>query len=183
MKNIWNNRNIILSVLAVIIGMIYITNLKSENERLRGYLPHKLIGDKISYFDLISTDAVEIDASTLNEKKDKISVIFIFFGSSCSSCNGMFPIWSRIGRLSGLEVYGIMFDSIENAVQFSDEKSVNFKLYTPQDLEKFRSEFHITFEQPQTILYKNREIIDLKLGQLDKEDFFQIQRLVRGEEK
>lgn len=186
MKTIWRNRNVILSILAVIIGIIYISNLRSENERLKAYLPHMLIGDKINYFDLVSTDAVEIDASVVNDKKDKISAIFLFFGSSCSSCSGMFPIWNRIGKLSGqsnLDVYGILLDSIENTIRFSEEMSVNFELYAPQDLKKIRSALKIKYEQPQTILYKNRQIIYLKLGQLDKEDFLHIQGLIKGEEK
>ena len=185
MKFIWKNRNIILTVLAVLVVFFYIDKLRSENERLRAYLPHKLIGEKITYFDLVGTDAAEIDAAAINEREDKVSVIFLFFGSSCSSCSGMLPLWNRIGKMASgynLLVFGVMLDSIGNTVAFSEEKTVHFNLYAPRDIEKIESAFHMKYQEPQTILYKNGEIVYLKLGRLDKADYLRISNIIKGEE-
>ena len=185
MKTIWKSRNIILAVLAVLMVFFYINKLRSENERLRAYLPHKLIGDKITYFDLVGTDAAEINAAAINETEDKISVIFLFFGSSCSSCSGMLPIFNRIGEMAAgynLAVFGVMLDSIENTVAFFEEKTVHFNLYAPRDIKKIESSFHVWYQEPQTILYKNGEIVYLKLGQLDKADYLRISNIIKGEE-
>lgn len=185
MKTIWKSRNIILAVLVVLVVFLYITKLKSENARLRSYLPHKLIGDKITYFDLVGTDAAEIDAEAINDTKDKTLVIFLFFGSSCSSCSGMLPMWNRTAKMAAehnLPVFGVMLDSIANTVAFSEEKTVKFNLYAPKDIKKMESTFQMKYQQPQTILYRGGEIVYLKLGQLDKADYLMISNIINGEE-
>lgn len=65
-----------MSIAAIILVFVYISKLKSENERMRAVLPHMPVGDNINYFDLISTDALEIDSTEFDG--NGIVAIFIF---------------------------------------------------------------------------------------------------------
>lgn len=184
-KKIWQHGNFILAILAALLTMLYIMHLREEIVRIKAHLPHKLIGDGIQYFDLISTDAEEINASVLNGEKDVISGIFIF-DNPCSTCSGMIPFWNRISKLAGnykLKTYGIVPDKIDKAVSLASEGIVNFDLYAPRDVKAFVNRFRMRFNTPQTILYKNGKVIYLKLGQFDAQSYFELANLIKGDKK
>ncbi len=180
-KKIWDYRNFILAILAILIVIFYINRLQTEIKILRANLPHKLIGEKIDYFDLLSTDAEEVTAAVLNTSRSGISALFIF-DRPCSKCSDMITIWNKINKFSKLgnfKAFGIVPDKIEKVVEFSEEGLAKFKLYAPRDLKKFLWMFSIRINLPQTILYKNGEIIYLKLGHLDGSDYLSISKLIK----
>ena len=90
-------------IVAIIAALIYIAVLSSDYKRLRSSLPHLLIGDKISYFDLKGVDTGDISADILNESEPGISVVFIF-DRPCTACSKNILFWNKLVA-AGKETY------------------------------------------------------------------------------
>jgi hypothetical protein len=101
-----------------------------------------------------------------NQNK-KIKLIFIFKSPS-SACNANLTAWKRLTQYfrEDIEIRGIILDGKIEAQRLIDEKSVNFQLYVPEDIETFKKKMHINMNMAQTILVSDNKIISIHLGTL-----------------
>lgn len=131
---------------------------------MRNSLPSLAIGEKIKYFDLISTDGNKIDLTNLNNKGPSVICIF---SRPCSPCDPNIEIWRSIKSIlkDKVKIYGIAITDLSEAKELLEKKYVNFKLYIPLDKDKFIKDFHIRSDYSQTILYDN-EVRALYFGTL-----------------
>jgi len=178
------NRTFILAIVALIVVALYIYKITNENIRLREAIPYLLIGEIIDYFDLKRADGVNVDSTYLNTTDDRLKVIFIF-ESPCSACNKNLTFWKRMvsqgKREKDIDVFGIIMGSSEELMNAANLNFANFDLYCPIDIEQFKKSLHLKINLPQTILYKNKQVIYIKLGMLLLSDFHEIKAKFKGD--
>jgi len=157
----------ILTVVVIIVAFFSIRAFLS-GKRDKDAIPYLVEGEKIHYFDLVSSANDKIDISSL--KKSGPSVIFIF-SRPCSPCDKNILYWRRMAEvLKGrAAVYGIVVGSLEEMKAFADKAKLNFGVYAPADLKAFVQGFRLKLSYSQTILYADKVKV-VKVGNLEGED-------------
>lgn len=172
-----------LYITVLIISLFFNIRLFQENKRLEKFIPFILPGEKISYFDLVDHEANKINETQL--KNSGLSVIFIF-KEPCSPCNENFQLWKRIAQLSKtkekVKFYGIILKDLNSMVNFYENSKVNFNLYVPEDIEKFRQKLRLRTNFAQTLLCKGNQVHLSAPGKLEGETFTKILRMINGRE-
>ncbi len=80
-------------------------------------------------------------------------------------------------------MYGIILDELSEMIALSQSFPLTFELYCPCDQNKFRRKFDTKYNLAQTILYKNNKIVYKKDGTLEMDDYFDIVKIIKGDEK
>jgi peroxiredoxin len=164
---------IVLGLMSVLVIAAYVIFMQAkENRYLRVNMPYLLPNEKITYFDIIGVDNERVDASTLS---GKLSVIFIF-KTPCSKCNENILFWSKIAKIldGKANVFGIVSTGYGEMADFSEKARLNFKLYTPDEPDKFKKHLKIRINIAQTILYYDKSVVMVKIGDLDADDYMGI---------
>jgi peroxiredoxin len=140
-----------LVALIVVLGFL-IFKLAEENRKIRSFLPFLIPGEKISYFDLIGENGENIDATLLDFQRP--SVIFIF-SRPCSPCEKNIAYWKKIFSIAKdkADFYGIVIDEPAAAFNFAHKANLKFKIYVPDDYQKFVDHLRLKTNFAQTILY------------------------------
>ncbi len=101
--------------------------------------------------------------------------MFFIFSRPCSPCNKNIVYWNKFAELlkEHVDCYGIVLNSLSEAYNFNEKRELKFKIYVPQNLDKFLKEMKLKLNFPQTILYTNR-VEMLKMGDLKPEDAVKI---------
>jgi hypothetical protein len=101
----------------------------------------------------------------------KIKLIFIF-KSPCSACNANLTAWKRLTQYfrEDIEIRGIILDGKMEAQRLLDERSVNFQLYVPENIESFKEKMNIRLNMAQTIIVSDNKIVSIRLGTLKYTD-------------
>lgn len=168
-------KNRTLIIVLVIAGILVLSGyaifkLYRMNQQAKANMPYLLIGEHVEYFDLLDEDANPISASTL--EKDRPSIILIF-SRPCSPCNKNIVYWRKIAEVleKDVDIYGIVLGSASEAFNFAEEAKLNFKIYVPEDLEKFIKKQRIMLNFGQTILYTADNGVNyLKMGPLEGDE-------------
>jgi len=169
---------VLLSMVIIILSIILYSTIKSRKE-LINELPSLRIGDTVDKVKLISeevTSIKEFKLSTLG-----MAAIFIF-SKPCTPCNKNIPFWRRISALKRAEVFGIIPDKVTGMVNLSGTLQVNFRLYCPENIERFEKKFRVKLDLAQTLLLERGKVIYIKLGQLTTQDYFEIAKKLNKEE-
>ena len=171
--------NIILILLATLILFGFaVFKLYQVNEQQKANLQSLVIGETIDYFDLISDDSSRLNSSVLDSSRP--ALIFIL-SRPCNPCQENFKYWRKIKEILGdrANCYGIILDDISSAFTFAQDAQLNFKLYVPLDINKFKEKLRIKLSLAQTILYTGGQVKFLKLGTLDGEEATEIINLTK----
>lgn len=174
---------VILSLIAiVIIGAFIIVKQANNIKTLRSSMTNLFPGEKVDYFDLIGTDNEKRDAATL--KTNDVSLIYIF-EQPCTPCNNNITMWKKIAGIleDKIKVYGVILNEIDEVVNLSEALSLNFELYSPVDIKKFKKKFRVTPEVSQTILLMQDNVTYCKTGELETNDYFDIVGRIKGDLK
>lgn len=167
--------SIFLSI--VIIAGLIIVKLLNLNNQLRSKIPYLLPNEKITYFTLLDKDAERIDASVLTGPKPSVIVIF---SRPCSKCSKSIFAWKKIAALvkDEVNVYGIVLDSLSAAFEFEETTNLNFKIYVPEDIPKFKAGLRVILNYSMTMVYLDG-VKSLKLGDLETVDAGRLIKLLR----
>ena len=160
----------------LIVSIFLNIKLFKENKFLKDSLPFLIAGEKISYFKLIDMDAKSIDVNELNSSQ--IALIFII-NESCIDCSGNLPLFNKMSRIltkDGIKVFGIIPDTPSKMVNFSENNKLDFKLYVPEDLAKFKKELRLKTTTDQIIFYYKEKVILNFSGRLDGNSYTGILR-------
>jgi hypothetical protein len=160
--------------LAIIILSGYtIFKLIRVNEQTRAKLPYLDIGEQIKYFDLIDEDSSRLDSTVINSGRP--AMIFIF-SRPCTPCQKNLGYWQKFKEIldGQMDFYGIALADASSTFNFAKQAKLNLKLYAPGDLNKFIQVFRIKLNLPQTIIYAQKEVKYLKLGDLEADEAVQI---------
>lgn len=162
----------------VIVAVFIIVMQARENRHLKENLPYLLPDESINYFELLSIDNERIDVNALSTKP---SIIFIF-KSPCNTCNRNIQFWRKIAKImeGKINIFGIVFSGYNQMVEFSDQSSINFKLYTPVDPQKFRHHLKLKLNIAQTIVYHKGSVQLLKMGELNGEDYLALLKYIKS---
>lgn len=159
---------LILSVVSIC-GFVSL-KFYQRGEVYKQQLPYMFEGEKITYFDLDGVDQSTVEASAINSgSKPKV---FFLFSRPCSPCNKNIVYWNKINEVlkDDADVYGIILDNLSQAYSFTEKKAANFKIYVPQDLERFLKAMRLKLTSSQTILYSKDGIKVIKMGDLNPSD-------------
>lgn len=161
--------------LVIIVSAFAILKLHKEKNVLKSQLPYLVKGETITYFDVIGTESNKVNAAKLNESY--ISLVFIF-EQPCSHCDLNLAIWNRIANIlkCNAAVFGIIPGEPAQMFELQEKARLNFKIFVPDDLPKFKEEMRIKTNMAQTILYVNKKVEFVKFGNLDGNDFTTIVR-------
>jgi hypothetical protein len=77
-------------------------------------------------------------------------------------------------------VYGIILDNIENSIKYSKEAKLNFNVYVPIEIEKFKKEMKLNTPYSQTIYYRGK-IQNIFIGEINSENVMEILDKVNNE--
>jgi peroxiredoxin len=168
---------IVLALASLLIVSVFL-NIKffRENKYLKNSLPFLIVGEKISYFNLIGKDAKSINVDELN--KARIALIFII-NESCFNCSGNLPLFNKMSRIlkkDGVKVFGIIPDDPSKMFQFSENNKLDFKLYTPEEPDKFKRVLRLKAPTDQILLYYKRKVVLTFSGILDGKSYTGILR-------
>lgn len=170
----------VICLSVVLVSGFLIFRLLQINTQLRTKIPYLLPDEKIEYFDLIDKDAKKIDSTVLSTASTaKPSLIFIF-SRPCSKCNKNIYLWQKIAEISKgrINVYGIVLDSLGAAFDFEESANLNFKIFVPEDITKFKNSLRIVFNFSMSILYDNG-VKYMQLGELQSDDAVEIIKLIK----
>lgn len=134
---------------------------------------------KIEYFDLIGTNNDQVNALELS--KSPINIIFIF-KQPCAPCNQNLTMWRRISKIvenKNVNVYGIWLGRQRDMFEFQETtRDLEFTVYSPLDLYKFKRSLVLKYNYAQTILYIDNKVEKVILGNLDGNDYTSILRRI-----
>jgi peroxiredoxin len=137
-----------------------------------------LEGEKIKNVDIIDQDGQFIDPLRLQKG---IAIVFVFL-RNCSPCDKNIIFWKKIAKIfdNKISVTGIVLNTPTEAFNFEDKAKLNFKIYVPDDLEKYTRDMRMLINQSQTIVLKDGRVKMVKLGDLNGESAVEIINLIKG---
>ncbi len=150
----------------------------SIKNNLKELYPHLIKGEKVGYFDLMDKNSHRTEIEIL--KENNISLIFIF-KLPCSTCSGNILYWNRIARiLNGkVKIYGIVPGIPSQMFDLLNEAKLNFKIYIPNDFNKFIKKNKVKTNLSYTIVCLKGKIILNIPGNLTGDDYLEIVRVVK----
>jgi peroxiredoxin len=163
--------SIILTVLCIALFRINLEQ-SAQIKRLQASLPYLLPGQTITYLDLIGTENQTIDSDTLVNSKDKIFLIYIF-QQPCNPCNKNLYMWRKMAEIlkNDVEVIGVILDDLAEARAFKEKGGLNFNLYVPRDVKRFKKEMRINLNMAQTILSHRGKVVYISAGNIQGNDY------------
>jgi hypothetical protein len=171
--------NITLGVMLIVSLCGYaIFKLHRINEQTKANLPYLYIGEPIQYFDLISDDSQKINTSVFNSGRP--AMIFIL-SRPCTPCQKNLHYWRNFKEIfdDRIDFYAIALTDALSATDFSKHAKLKFKLYVPEDLNKFIQKMRLKLNLSQTILYAQNEVKYLNLGDLEGDEAVNIITLAK----
>jgi len=177
-------KKIYLMIIALIVTVITLClllylNMQSK-EKLVDKLANLQVGESIDEMALISEDGTTVNR--LNVRTYEMTAVFIF-SRPCSPCNKNIPFWRRISSLKKAEIFGIIVEDVTKMANFAESMNLNFKLYCPEEINKFKENFRLKFDLAQTLLLMHGKIIYVKVGDLTPQDYFEIAKKLKKGEK
>lgn len=169
---------VLLIFLAVAGTAILITLNKNRN--LKSQLVQLTPGEKITYFELEDKSGNTIRRATISNTHF-INMVFIF-SQPCATCNKSLSIWNRLYSIERdrIKAYGIILEEFNDTNRrYLDFMNIQFELYRPKDIARFRQEFRIKVDNlAQTILYADDRVIYSYLGDLDIKEYEAISHIL-----
>jgi hypothetical protein len=175
-----NRSGLLITFLTVLlfIASITIIVLVRQTRAIKTHLPYLTPGESITYFDLIGMHSELVSLGQLNSVK--ASLIFVF-KQPCSHCNGNILYWNRIARIlkGTIDIYGIIPGGPAQMFELEDKARLYFKLYVPDDPSHFKRAIRYKLNLTQTIIYEDRKVDSVFLGELDGDSYTRILRKVK----
>lgn len=176
------NKNFIFTLVllgALILSGFALLKAIQINKQIRASIPYLLDGEQISYFDLMGQDYTYIDHKALDEQKPSLILIF---SRPCSPCNKNILYWKKMATLfkNKVDIYGIVLNKSTENFEKLHQAKLNFKIFIPQDIEKFIKNMRIKLNLAQTIVYYKNKVQYLKLGKLDGDEATKVIKKVRA---
>ena len=153
-----------------LLGFGLYLNIKSK-EKIVDKLANLQVGESIDEMILITENGTKVNKYKMNTYE--MAVIFIF-SWPCSPCNKNIPFWQRIGSLKKADIFGIVIEDAKKMTSFAESMNLNFHLFCPLDINKFKQDFRLKFDLAQTLLLKKGKIIYVNVGELTPQDYFEI---------
>jgi len=168
---------IVFLFLIIVVTLFVVNHQFNQIERLKQGQICLIEGDKIDYFDLIGTDNQRIDSSALKEGHHLIFVM----EQPCIPCNHNLTLWRRMAKIAQDEanIYGIWLGDPTEMFNFQDEGDLGFILYAPVDVEKVKEKLKLNLNYAQTILYSGNEVVFIRLGKLEGQNYTDILRYIK----
>jgi peroxiredoxin len=166
-------------VLVLLIFSLFINYKQfSLNKHYKSLIPYLLEGEKIKNVDLIDRDA---QLTNPDQLKKGISVVFVFL-KNCSPCDKNIIFWKKIAKLfkNRISVVGVVLNTPTEAFSFADKAKLNFKIYVPDDLQKFTEDMRMTINQSQTIVLQDGRVKMVKLGDLGGNGATEVVKKLKG---
>ena len=120
-----------------------------------------------------------MDIDELNN--ETTSLIFII-NESCFNCDGNLPLFNKMSRIlakDGVRIFGIVPDELSTMINHSENRKLDFKLYAPKDLKKFKKEFRLKKPDDQIMIHHRGKVIAHVSGRLDGHSYTGILRKVK----
>ncbi|MCP4219332.1 MAG: hypothetical protein GY765_32155 [bacterium] len=78
-----------------------------------------------------------------------------------------------------IRVFGVIRDTSEEARRFVGKKKTKFKIYVPDDLERFEKEMRTYSDETQVYVYHEDKIVLKKSGDIAGEDYKAIIKILK----
>jgi peroxiredoxin len=168
----------VISLAVVVVAGFMIFKLLRINTQLRAHIPYLLPGEKIEYFDLVDGTGRKINSADLSNPRPGLIIIF---SQPCSGCDKNIPFWKKIADVAGekIKIYGVVLDSYGAAFEFENRANLNFSIYAPEDIGKFKESLRIKFNYAQTLVY-HKGVKFSHVGELENRDTVKIIKLIRN---
>ncbi len=139
------------------------------NRDLAEKIPFVTSNDIIEYFDLTGVDE---SRASLQDLKDQDQSLIFIFSRPCTPCNQNIIFWNKIAQIIGKKkkIYGIILSDLTEAYNFSQKANLEFTVYVPDDLEKFKKSWKIKTDHSKTILMRRDRPASTFIGNLEAED-------------
>lgn len=161
---------ILLIAVVIFLGLLLYLNMQSK-EKIADELVNLQVDESIDEMVLISEDGTTVKRFKMSTYE--MSAVFIF-SRPCSPCNKNIPFWRRIASLKKADILGIIVEDATKMANFAESMDLNFKLYCPEDISKFKENLRLKFDLAQTLLLRQGKIIYVKVGELTPQDYFEI---------
>ena len=176
-----NAKNYLLFIACVLLVFSGFFNYKlyKISKQYQQSLPYLVPGESISSLKLLGTTEYTPDLKRWDESA--IQVIYIF-SQPCTICDKNMIFLKKFSRLleRPVIILGIVVGNLSEGYEFARKAELEFNIYVPEDLSKFKKDFRIKFNDSQLILCRGLEIVYVKLGELSSGEFVTILELIRG---
>jgi len=173
------NRTFLVSVVVLLAALVFLLIGRPAPNGIDKALPHVATGQAMSIDGLVRVDE-ESSVTSLERVETGLSAVFIM-KPSCFYCEENLLFWAKLKRIykNQLDAYGVILSEVstEDATEFLRSKGLNFPLYSPKDLERFKFQFNVKFNLPQTVILDKGVVIYSKAGVLEAKDFFKIKKI------
>lgn len=133
---------IFLIAVVIFLGFLLYLNMKSK-EKIADELVNLQVGESIDEMALISEDGTTVNGFKMSTYDT--AAVFIF-SRPCSPCNKNIPYWRRVSSLKKTDIFGIIVEDATKMANFAESMDLNFKLYCPEDIIKFKENFRLKFD-------------------------------------
>lgn len=167
-------------VLALLIFSGFVNyKLFKINRQYQNALPYFLVGEKIDYLDLESTDE---NGSGLKELPDNTLSILYIFSRPCTPCDKNLIYLKKFARLldKSVTIRGVVVGNLSEGYEFTRKAKLDFNIFVPEDLNRFIDEFRLKFKHSHFLVCRGKEIMYVKMGELTSDEFVQILKMIRS---
>lgn len=149
------------------------------NRQYQNALPYYIVGEKIDYLDLQSTDENVPGLKELPE--NKVSILYIF-SRPCTTCDKNLIYLKKFGRLldKSVAIRGVVLGNLSEGYEFTQKAKLDFNIFVPEDLKRFIHEFRLKFSYSQLIVCRGKEIMFVKMDELSTDEFVRILKMIRN---
>lgn len=163
---------IIIAIAVIITGLLIVLMFRFLQTAVLTYQQNGLNrGESITYFDIVDEYNQKTDANELNSHR---LVLLFIFQQRNSLCDKNIALWNRIGKILGhsrVIIYGIIPEEFLKLSDMKKNSNLNFDLYTPKNIEKFKKALGIKDNLSQTIFYLENRVEFIKSGELEDTDY------------
>ncbi len=171
---------VLLVALALLIFSGFVNyKLFKLNRQYQKALPYLLVGEKIDYLDLQSTDE---NGPGLKELPDNTLSILYIFSQPCTPCDKNLIYLKKFARLldKSVIIRGVVVGNLSEAYEFTRNAKLDFNIFVPGNVKRFSGEFRLKFKHSHLIVCRGKEIRFVKMGELSSDEFTQIIKMIRN---
>ncbi len=165
----------IFEIIITVVGLALIGIIGTQAITIRKQRANAIslsLGESIPKLELVTLKNEPFDETIFSSKRNKVTMLCIF-QTPCSSCSKAIGPWRMLANYFGdkLTVIAIIPANKQDSSNFNESGQLNFKVYQPVDAVRFRTKMRLKTKLSQTIVLKGENVVAIKIGDLDEEDF------------
>lgn len=136
---------------------------------------------------LLNQIASPVEVINLKGETEKIffcnsnkKILLIIISPSCIMCEKNFTFWNRLylQLQENTRFFGIILSDLHNATFIQQTNKITFPLFIPKNKNIFRSTYNISHVSKTILINENQKIRWVKSGELNREDYLLLKKLI-----